>query len=152
VKSKDSQLNVKKSSTASLSLYKLALLIGVVGLGFSVFSAYIYYVHILCLPETSIEAVRYMASTHSAAVTLFALSISLGLIALLKGGCKLSFRLMLASTATAIVGYMPPIERLWRLGYARSLSETMAIAVVHTVLLATSAALLYRASREKAVG
>jgi hypothetical protein len=149
VKSKDFQLKVEKSSTASLSLYKLALLIGVVGLGFSVFSAYIYYMHILCLPETSIEAVRYMASTHSAAVALFVLSISLGLIALLKGG--LSFRLMLASTATAIAGYMPPIERLWRLGYARSLSETMAMAVVHTALLATSAALLYKASREKAV-
>jgi len=142
MKSKDSQSNVKKSSTALPSLYKLAFLTGAIGLGFSVFLACIYYAHIFALPEISIEAARYMVSTHSIAVASFTLSFSLGLIALLNYKDSLSFKLMLASAATALVGYIPPSERLWRLGYTNSLNETIAIAIVHIALLTTSATLL----------
>jgi hypothetical protein len=148
MKSKDFQSNVKKSSTALPSLYKLAFLTGAVGLGFSVFLACIYYAHILYLPATSIEAARYMVSTHSIAVASFTLSFSLGLIALLNYKDSLSFKLMLASAATALVGYIPPSERLWRLGYTNSLNETIAIAVVHIALLTTSATLFKKAVKK----
>ena len=145
MKSKDHQSNFKKSSTALPTLYKLAFLTGAIGLGFSVFLAYIYYAHIFYLPATSIEAARYIASTHSVAMTFFTLSFSLGLIALLNYKDGLSFKLMLASTATALLGYLPPSERLWRLGYTNSLNETIAIAIIHVALLTTSATLLNKA-------
>ena len=148
MKSKDPQSNVKKSSTALPSLYKLAFLTGAIGLGFSVLLAHIYYAHILYLPATSIEAARYMASTHSVAMTFFTLSFSLGLIALLNYKYGLAFKLMLASAATALVGYLPPSERLWRLGYTNSLNETIAIAVVHVALLTVSATLLNKAVKK----
>ncbi|MDH7476808.1 MAG: hypothetical protein QHH17_00285 [Candidatus Bathyarchaeota archaeon] len=145
MKSKDHQSNVKKSSTALPSLYKLAFLTGAIGLGFSALLIYIYYAHIFTLPDIPIEAARYMASTHSIAMTFFTLSFSLGLIALLNYKDVLSFKLMLASTATALLGYLPPSERLWRLGYTNSLKETIAIAIIHVALLTTSATLLNKA-------
>jgi hypothetical protein len=148
MKSEGSRSKIKKSPAALSSIYKLAFLTGAIGLGFSAFSACIYYTHILYLPATSIEAARYMASTHSVALTLFALSLCSGLIALLKYKCSLSFKLMLFSTVTAFVGYLPPSERLLRLGYSSSLNETIAIAIIHTALLATSATLLYRALKK----
>lgn len=139
---------IKNSSTSLSRLYKLAFLIGAVGLGFSALLTYIYYAHILALPEISIEAARYMASTHSIAMTFFTLSFSLGLIALLNYKDILSFKLMLASAATALVGYLPPSERLWRLGYTNSLNETIAIAIIHIALLTTSATFLKKAVKE----
>jgi hypothetical protein len=140
--------NIKKSSTSLLSSYKLAYLTGSIGLGFSIFLIFIYYMHLYYLTVTSIEAARYMASTHSVAMTLFTLSLCSGLIALLKNKDSLSFKLMLISAATALVGYLPPSERLWRLGYTNSLKETITIAVVHVALLSISASLLNRALKD----
>lgn len=134
---------VNKSSKVVRRLYTLASIAGVGGLGFSAFLAYVYFAHIFALPDIPIEAVRYMASTHSIAATFFTLSFTLGLIALISYKSSLSFKLMLASAATALVGYVPPSERLLRLGYINSLNETVAIAVVHIALIITSAA-LYR--------
>ncbi len=148
MKSGDPLSNVKKFSTSLSHLHKLAFLTGAIGLGFSAFSTYIYYAHIFVLPDVSIEAIRYMASTHSIAMTFLTLSFSLGLIAILNYRYSLSFKLMLASAATALVGYIPPSERLWRLGYTSSLNETIAIAIFHIALLATSAILLNKAVKK----
>lgn len=136
--------NIKGSLTAQPHLRKLAIFTGAMGLGFSAFLTYIYYAHIFALPDISIEAARYLASTHSVAAAFFTLSFSLGLIALLNYKHNISFKLMLASTVTALVGYLPPSERLWRLGYTDSLNETMMVAMIHIALLTTSAALLYK--------
>ncbi|MGB9854228.1 MAG: hypothetical protein ACPLRY_05425 [Candidatus Bathyarchaeales archaeon] len=135
---------VNKASKTAQHSYKLALVTGAISLGFSAFMAYVYYAHILILPETPIGAARYMASTHAIATTFFTLSFTLGLIALINYKSSLSFKLMLTSAATAIVGYIPPSERLWRLGYINSLNETGAIAVIHIALTITSAYLLYK--------
>lgn len=128
---------------------KLAFLLGAIGLGFSIFSASIYYLHILYLSITTVEAARYMASTHSIAVTLFVLSLSLGLLALINHKGSLSFKLMLASTITALMGYFPPAERLWKLGYINSLNETIFIAILHISTLATSSFFLNKSLKEK---
>lgn len=128
---------------------KLAFLSGIIGLGFSAFSASIYYLHILYLSVTSVEATRYMASTHSIAVTLFVLSLSLDLIALLNHKSSLSFKLMLASTICALMGYLPPAERLWKLGYINSLNETILIAIFHISTLATSSLFLNKTLKKK---
>jgi hypothetical protein len=128
---------------------KLAFLSGIIGLGFSAFSASIYYLHILYLSVTSVEATRYMASTHSIAVTLFVLSLSLDLLALLNHKSSLSFKLMLASTICALMGYLPPAERLWKLGYINSLNETILIAIFHISTLATSSLFLNKTLKKK---
>ena len=128
---------------------KLAFLFGIIGLGFSTFSASIYYLHILYLSVTSIEATRYMASTHSIAVTLLVLSLSLDLLALLNHKSSLSFKLMLASTICALMGYLPPAERLWKLGYINSLNETILIAIFHISTLATSSLFLKKSLKNK---
>ncbi len=135
---------VNKPSKTARHLYKLALVTGAISLGFSAFMAYVYYAHILILPETPIGVARYMASTHAIATTFLTLSFALGLIALINCKSNLSFKLMLASAATAIIEYIPPSERLWRLGCINSLNETGAIAVIHIVLTVTSAYLLYK--------
>ncbi|MEM1589366.1 MAG: hypothetical protein QW175_02985 [Candidatus Bathyarchaeia archaeon] len=90
----------------------------------------------------------YIASTHSIATTFFTLSFSLGLIALLNYKHDLSSNLMLVSTLTAFVGYIPPSVRLWKLGYTGSLYETIVIAVVHIALLATSTTVFKKVNHE----
>jgi hypothetical protein len=131
---------------------KLAFLSGIIGLGFSAFSASIYFLHILYLSVTSVEATRYMASTHSIAVTLFVLSLSLDLLALLNHKSSLSLKLMLASTVCALMGYLPPAERLWKLGYINSLDETILIAAIHVLTLTTSSLFLNKSLKEKNPG
>lgn len=148
MKSGNPSSDVKKRSAALPRSHKLAFLTGAIGLMFSAFSTYIYYAHILALPDIPIEAVRYMASTHSIAVTFLTLSFSLGLIAILNYRYSLSFKLMLASAATALVGYLPPSERLWRLGYTGTLNETIAMAIFHIALLTTSATLLKKSVKK----
>lgn len=123
-------------------LLKLAILVGTLGLVLTAFLIIVYYAHLGNLPDVSIEAIRYAASTLSAAIAFFVLSLGMGLIALASYRERKSSRLMLVSTVTAIIGYVFPCERLWRLSYTRSLNETIIIATVHVALLISSAFLL----------
>ena len=128
---------------------KLAITLGTISLIFSAFSASIYYLHILYLSVTSVEATRYMASTHSIAVTLFVLSLCLGLLALLNHKSSISFKLMLASTVNAFFGYLSPAERLWKLGYINSLNITILIATFHILTLSASSFFLNKTLKDK---
>lgn len=140
----DPSSEIERQLKAARRIYKLASVTGAGGLGVSAFLTYVYYAHIFALPDIPIEAVRYMALTHSIAAAHFTLSFALGLIALINYSSSLSFKLMLASAATALAGYIPPCERLWRLGYTNSLNETVAIATIHIALIIASAALLHK--------
>ncbi len=90
-----------------------------------------------------------MASTHSIAVTLFVLSLCLGLLALLNHKSSISFKLMLASTVNAFMGYLPPAERLWKLGYINSLNITILIATFHILTLSASSFFLNKTLKDK---
>jgi len=119
-------------------LFKWAMLLGLSGLVVTVFMMIVYYMHIPALSYTSIEEIRYAASALSAAIAFFAFSLGTGLIALASYSERKSYRLMLVTTLTIIIGYFFPSERLWRLGYTFSLIETLIIAVVHIALLISS--------------
>ena len=123
---------------------KLALVTGILGIALTLFMTIIYYMHLEVLPEDSIEVIRYTASVYSRAVVFFILSLGIGLTSLAFLKERKAYRLMLVSTFSAAIGYIFPIERLWRLGYANSLNETIIIAAIHITLLVSSTFLLKR--------
>ena len=122
--------------------FKLAILIGALGLVLTTFLIVVYYVHLCTLPDVSIEAIRYEASTLSAAMAFLVLSLNTGLIALVIHGERKCSWLMLVSTVTAIIAYVFPCKRLWKLGYTSALSGTISLATIHIALLISSFLLL----------
>jgi hypothetical protein len=121
---------------------KLGLLLGSVGVAITFLMVIMYYLHMPALSYASIEAIRYAASALSAAIAFFSFSFGMGLAALVSYSKMKSSRLMFFSVITAILGYFFPCERLWRLGYAVSLIETLIIAMVHVLILISSCFLL----------
>jgi len=126
----------------NLSRLTLAQIFGFLGSMLTVFMILVYYMHLYALPDVSIEAVRFIASTHSAAVGFFAFSLGGGIASLVGRKERKASWVMLVSTVTAGLGYFFPSIRLWILGYLVSLIETLTIAIVHLTLLVSSFRLL----------
>lgn len=120
----------------------LALFFGALGLTLTIFAMIVYYLHLCALPDVSIEAIGFIASTHSAAVAFFAFSLGSGSASLIIRGEKKASWLMLISLVATILGYAFPGVRLWFLGYLAALSESIILAAVHVTLLVFSFFLL----------
>lgn len=125
-----------------ISRSTLALFFGALGLTLTIFVIIVYYLHLCALPNVSIEAIGFIASTHSAAVAFFAFSLGSGSASLVIRGEKKSSWLMLISAVATLLGYAFPIVRLWVLGYLAALGETVILTAVHVTLLIFSFFLL----------
>lgn len=130
-------------------LWRVALLLGLLGLLLAIFMDVMYYAHLLCLPSNPIEAVQYEVSAHSTATILLSASVALGCTALILRRDERSSYLMSSSAVLVALGHVPPCERLLRLGYLDALTFTVAIAAVDVALMFAAAALLHEIHSRK---
>jgi len=121
---------------------KLAFLLRIAGYTLTAFMIIIYHIHSYILPDVSIEAIRYEASTLSAAIALLAFSLGEGIASLCFLSDRKSSLLVLISAVTIILGYVFPCSRLWVLGYMSALTITVIIGVIQVVLIISSLILL----------
>lgn len=122
----------------------LVIVTGLLGLSASAFMALVYYSHLLNLPADSIGAIQYEVSAHSTAAILLSVSLALGLSALAFRNERKSCSFMLFSAFMALLGYLSPCERLFRLGYIDALISTLILAFFNVFLLLSSAMILHK--------